>query len=648
MAKKLTRKEKIALQQKQQEEGNFVPKKEKHVPKKGSLRLTLGIICAALGFILYVNTIAHDYVLDDYSLIVENQMTRKGASALPDIFKSSYRAGYLFEGNDLYRPLSKAMFAIEWGISPNSPSLSHFMNVLLFALTGFLLFFTLSDLMGKRTVLPFIITILFVAHPIHTEAVANIKSRDEILCFLFSILSVFALHRYVIEKKRSMLITSAVSFAFAMLSKESAITMLAVYPLVLFFFTEEKVSRNILPLAILGVTAFALLAVRLKVLGGLKLEGVSIMDNLLAGAHSGTEKFCTAVAIMGMYLQKLFLPHPLVSDASYNQIPLAGFGDWRFLVSFAAYAGLGIFAFLKWKQKDPIAFGILFFLITASLGSNILFLIGTSYGERLMYMPSLGFCMAAGVLLVRLLKIEEASPFTILQPMLGASSKVLTAAGVLVLLYGFKTVSRNADWANDTTLFSNDVNLSPNSTRAHYYLGNRLMKDNHLATLTTEEEKRKALLQAIEELKKAADIYPGFTDAYNKIALAYDKLKDSVNTEKYYRIALEKSPNDHTFHSNYGSFLFNRRRYADAEYQYREAIRSNPNYADAHFNLGSVLGQTGRFNDAIDEFNQTIQLDPEYATAYFFLGKTYENMGKKNEAENSYQKAQQLNPNLKR
>src|SRR5206468_8941150 len=136
--KKLTRKEKT-VSQKPLAEAKRAEQKVLHSQSK--LRWMLGAFIAIAGFLLYANTLNFGYTLDDYSVIKENRLTRQGFHAIPEIFKTPYRYGYYFTQDELYRPIPKAMFAIEWALSPNSGTLGHWINVLLFAVTGFLLFF---------------------------------------------------------------------------------------------------------------------------------------------------------------------------------------------------------------------------------------------------------------------------------------------------------------------------------------------------------------------------------------------------------------------------------------------------------------------------------------------------------------------------
>nr|HMT28484.1 hypothetical protein [Bacteroidia bacterium] len=140
------------------------------------LRLTAALVCAVIAFALYANTLGHNYTVDDGTVISNNKITKKGISAIPEIFTSSYRAGFWDRKEGLYRPLSVAMFAIEYEIAPENPAPGHWVNVILYALTAFLLMMTLASVFSEFSILfAFTATLLFVIHPLHTEVVANKK-----------------------------------------------------------------------------------------------------------------------------------------------------------------------------------------------------------------------------------------------------------------------------------------------------------------------------------------------------------------------------------------------------------------------------------------------------------------------------------------
>ncbi|MEO6167212.1 MAG: glycosyltransferase family 39 protein [Chitinophagales bacterium] len=147
-------------------------------------------------------------------------------------------------------------------------------------------------------------TLLFVAHPIHTEVVANIKSADEILCLLFSLTSLWAIVKYARSNRIPYLLIAAMTIFLGMLSKETAITMLVVAPLTVYFFSESN-ARKILISTISFIAAFALyIAIRISVLKGLTgFEEIQIINNSLAAAGGNSMiRIATAIAIIGTYL----------------------------------------------------------------------------------------------------------------------------------------------------------------------------------------------------------------------------------------------------------------------------------------------------------------------------------------------------------
>lgn len=157
------------------------------------------LVLLALAF--YGNSVFNDYVLDDGLVILENPVTQKGFSGLKEIFSSDAYDSYYKQMNSAnqlsggrYRPLSIATFAIEWELFGQNPLISHLLNILLFGFSAFFIFrFLFIHLKPGDGDFALLTTLLFIIHPIHTEVVANIKSRDEILSFLFIILALHSL-----------------------------------------------------------------------------------------------------------------------------------------------------------------------------------------------------------------------------------------------------------------------------------------------------------------------------------------------------------------------------------------------------------------------------------------------------------------------
>ncbi len=619
-----------------------LPKQDKkNIPvKKNPVNTILSLVVGIFAFLLYANTLNHGFVLDDYSVILENRVTKQGASAIPEILKSSYRYGYYLVDDELYRPIPKALFAVQWSLAPNSPLPGHITNILFYALTGIVLFNFLFRISGS-SIFSFLASLLFVTHPLHTEVVANIKSVDEILSFLCCIASCTFILKYVEEKKVTQLFASLLLYFIALMSKESSITFMAVFPLCIFLFAKNGKQNVIKPMAFLLAVALLFLLIRHGVLKDIPHGAPSVTDNLLSAAKTFNTKFATAVIILGMYLKLLFIPHPLAFDYSFNQIPIRGMGDVWFLLSVAVYIGLFIAAIKLFKKQKLLSFGILFYLITLSIYSNIFMMIGSSFGERFLYTPSLGFCICIAALLRFLVK-DKLQPSTIAEFFKQNKIPVLLLIPVLCL-FSFKTISRNPVWENNYSLFSNDVKICPNSTRTHYYLGNLLVKPEILNGKDSLQQDS-ILTLAITELEKAVEIYPRFGDALNQLGVAWGKKKNTEKSFYYYQKAVEANPSNPTAHSNLGTVYFTAGKYNEALQEFQRAVQLHPGYAEGNMNLGSCYGMVQDYDNALFYLHKAAKLDPQLAQANYFLGITYRFKGDEANAKFYLNKAHQMEP----
>lgn len=621
------------------------PQERKHVALNTNtskkLVKQLAWICGILGFILYLNTVNHLYVLDDFSIIKENTMTKKGVSAMKDIFTHSYRDGFNKDESGLYRPLSKAMFAIEWQIAPDKPSFSHWVNVILYGLSCALLFVVLQKILKTNPIIPLAATILFAAHPIHTEVVANIKSRDEILSFLFIIISMLFVYRYAEENKPKYLFVALAGFFLSLLSKESSITYLAVVPVTIYFFTKASLQKLLVATGAMAGVVLVYLLIHQSIIGSVGLDNVPVVDNSLFATTDKTVQKATAISILGRYLKLLFVPYPLSCDYSYNTIPLVNnFGDPVFLLSLLLHLGIFAYAIVKIKKKTLLSYAILFYFITMSIASNVFYLIGTNMAERLLYLPSLGFTLAVAILLARLFKVNEQTNYGNISSFFEGNRKVIIVLLVIIIPFSILTWSRNADWKSVKTLFDHDVKVVPNSAHMLFYHANMMTNKDSLAKMPP-VEKEAVMKYALDELQRALKIYEQFPDAHNQVGKIQYEFKQYDNARKSYQRALELNNSNATYHNNFGTCLFVTGQYAEAEKAFRKAIELQPSYPDALCNLGSVYGTLGEINkgqgkpneakayfeQAIVYFKKTITEDAGYLSAYNFIAATYKNLG---------------------
>lgn len=611
------------------------------------LRLILGLICAFVAFLLYVNTLGHDYTVDDGTVIKNNKITVQGIKAIPEILTSAYRKGFWERKDGLYRPLSVVMFAIEYDLAPDNPFPGHLVNVLLYALTGWVLFLVLSKIFrGQHAIFPFVATILFIAHPIHTEVVANIKSRDEILCFLFVLGVLYFVLKQVEKPHLINIVLGCLCYFLALLSKENAITVLAVIPFLLYYFSTLDIKRIALTTSVFACIAVVYLGIRYMALEGLSFENeIQPINNSLVEAKDFISREATAILIMGKYLWLLFLPYSLVFDYSFNQIPNVGLTDLRALFSLAVYIFLIGYAIKTMKSKDPIGFGILFFLITMSVSSNLFIFIESVMGERFLYMPSMGFALATGFLMVSLLKGSSTlKPVSETGAFFKQNSRIIGALSIVFILFSIKTISRNLDWKDNLTLLAKDVQTSPNSARIRYAYGSALVIEKGLDE-NDPVKKDQYLTRGIEELEKGVNILVNYADAWYHLGMAYKEKGDGPNAVRAFETARsQKTFKDPEFFVASGLAYNATKQYDKAIKDFNEAIKMNPKLEEAYNNLGLTYCDAGMLTDAVKTLEQAIKLNPKMDKAYYNMGNTFAKAGDYNKAIDWYNQAIAIKP----
>lgn len=337
---------------------------------------TLFLLC----ILLYGNTINNGYAGDDV-IITNNSYILKGFSAIKDIFDK----GSLYGWNKTiyiqqYRPLTLLCFMAENSLFGLNPHVSHLINVLLYAFTIVLLYLFLHKILKNYN--PYIAlaaTLLFAFHPIHTEVVANVKSRDEILGFLFGLLSFYFIILHQEKKNKQYYFWSLAAFAVSIFCKENCLSFIAAIPLLLYFFTSLEIKKIIYKtIPFLGIVAIYF-GIRSQVLSSMAFSGqIPVWDNALMAANNSWDRTATSFVLMGMYIWKTIIPYPLSYDYSYNQIPIVSWYNLKPV--FALLVCLILIGYMVWgiRKKSIFSFLIALFFITLFLSSNLVIKIAST------------------------------------------------------------------------------------------------------------------------------------------------------------------------------------------------------------------------------------------------------------------------------
>jgi protein O-mannosyl-transferase len=653
---------------------------------KGSKNTIPYLIIGLFAFVLYAQTLTYDYTLDDSIVITRNEFTKQGIQGIPDLLAYDTFTGFFGKQKNLvaggrYRPLSLITFAIEYQLFGLNPGFSHFINILLYALTGILLYkilLLLLPIIAARSwyqSLPFVAVMLFMAHPVHTEVVANIKGRDEIMTLLGSLLAMYFTLRYLNNKNYKYLIYSFLAFFLGLMAKENTITFLAVIPLSVYFFTNHNLKDNLFSALPLVAASVLFLIIRQSVLGDFSAPVArELLNNPFLDA-SNSEKFATIFYTLGLYIQLLIFPHPLTYDYYPKEIPIIGWGDIRAWGSLLIYAVLGLIALLHFRKKTILSFSIFFFIATLSVVSNLVFPVGTFMNERFIYISSIAFGLIIAWILVEKLP-------TWIKNVQKYQQTFLSILGIILLLYSLKTWARNPAWENDFTLFSTDVQTSVNSAKGNAAAA---AKYRELAEQTDvmPNVKKESYEKAIQYWTRALEIHPAYFDVALDLGITHFRYNKNIDqTMHYFRQAfLINSDNSKVY--QFCSAVFNELKNPQKKLEFylslnqlkpdkysvlyeigitygkelnqletaiiylEKAVSVNPRGTEAYKDLGVAWGFKGNPAESIKYSLKAYELNPKDAQTCFNLGVNYRQIGDTVSAKKYFDQAAQLDPNYK-
>jgi len=559
-----------------------IKKNQKPVPPSPpqSKNFWPALILFGLGFFLYANTFKHDYVLDDSGAITLNGFVQQGFKGIPDLLKVEF---WHFNNLSLgyYRPLSLITFAIEHEYFGNDPHASHVINAIIYGLTGLFLFSLLKKTFKNfHWTFAFFSAALFIAHPVHTEVVANLKSRDELLSFLNLVLMLLFALAYVDTQKRKHLFATLLFFYLALLSKETAATGLALFPLFFYFFRSGNVKQAInktIPFLVVAVLFFIQKYAMIGTLSG--NPPTDIINYPYAITHT---KLLSTFLIFYYCVKMIVVPYPLMYDYSYNQIPPGSFSDMYTIAGLVLMIALVLLTWIYLKKNKVISFSLIFFFITVMPALLFVFSRGGIFAERFLYAPSLAFCLLLSYFVMRLFKVDlPVTAPSVPKKGMPLNMKPLLMLGAVTILFALMTRTRNPAWANNYALFSTDINNAKNSAQNHRHYGFQLIDQSCAAK--DAQSKQNYFNEGINELKTALAIHPGFGEAYFKIGYAYQSCLPNNDSAIYY---------------------------------YKKAIKSSPGYAISYSNLGIIYQMMGKPDIASYYYNQAIQVNPSYPDAY--------------------------------
>jgi tetratricopeptide (TPR) repeat protein len=575
----------------------------------GSTTVLAAALVAAAALAAYAGTLGHGFALDDGPEVVENAHVRSLAG-VGTVFTTSSWAGAGDAAVPMYRPLTTLSYSLNYALGGLAPTGFHLANLLLHALVCVLVLLLGLEL-GLGLAPAAAAGLLFAVMPVHVEAVANVAGRKELLVAAFSLGAVLA-HARALRQGGGAIVLAPLFVAGALFSKETGLVLAGLLGAHDLLFARmawrDRRGRAVGLFAAYVVVTLAFVLARHAVLDTLVFPRVPFDENPVASAPA-TIRVMTAVAVLGRGLLLMIAPVSLSADYSYAAIlPVTSPLDPTFLASAAVLLGL---AALAWRSRRAFplgAFAFLWYGISLFPASNLIVPIGTIFGERLLYLPSVAFALVAGAGLGAFLASR-------------ARRAAVVAFALLLGGYAVRTWDASRAWASDLALFTSTVRSQPDSAKAQRMLGGALMEAGRPA------EAAAAFQRAAAIIRRPGTPQDRLAPALVELGVAQERLGQFGEAERIYEEVLRSDPRNGDALWRLGVVRWQRGERGAAAAAWRQVVAIDPGHARAWNDLGIVATLEGDPEGALTAWRRATAADPNLASAWYRLGNLLERRG---------------------
>ena len=619
-----------------------------HLANKRTLHVA---IIVAVGLLVYANTLHAPFYWDD-SNFTDSPLVK----SLDYFIHPGQAKGFEGHGGFLSRYFGYLSFALNYRLHGLELPGYHLVNIGIHLITALLVYRLVTLTFrtpyfregrdsgttdARAGFIAFFTALLFVAHPVQTQAVTYIVQRFASLAALFYLLSLtnYLQARLILSgpQKRTgaalgWLAAALVSAILAVKTKEIAYTLPFAVLLFEFLLFAGKPRQVAKALAVAAVPVLALAASRIS---GTSLD--QILVNLDRATRLQTDMsrwdyLATQFPVLLTYLRLLVLPVGQRLDYGYRIYD--SFLVPKVYVSallLCLLLGVAVILLIRSRAREEdedlllrvIALGIFWFFITSAIESSIIPIVDVIFEHRL-YLPSLGLFLAAAACVSMLGRQNDRMPGW---PELRVTAGCLA---VLLMLSG-ATYARNRLWSDEVAFWEDNARKTPKKARV-------------LVNLARAREKRGDAEGAEKVYTMANDLDPDQTDTLLNVGLMHvqkGRLEDAL---RLFQNALVMDPNLVEAHNNIGMVYGIQGRYDDALKEFLQVVKLKPGLAEPHNNIGSLYLKQKKYPEAIEEFRKCLELDPGYEKAYLNRGEVLLATGHKGEAVADFRRALAINP----
>jgi protein O-mannosyl-transferase len=494
---------------------------------------------------------------DDKEYVTENPHLDAGLTARNVLWAFTHA----YAGN--WHPLTWVSHMVDraiWGLNPAG---HHLTNVAIHSLNAVLLYLVLARMTGYqwRSAL---VAGLFAWHPLHVESVAWVSERKDVLCTLFSLLTVGAYLQYVRQPKWQRYAVVMLCFALALLSKPMAVTL----PFILLLLDYWPLNR------LQGTT-------RLSLFSSLRSPVWEKLPLVLLALGSSTVTFLVQQAGGALWsVQQLSVGQRMANSAmSYVAylgkaiwpVDLAVFYPYRVNVPLGELLAailllLGVtFLSLYFARRLPfLAVGWFWFIVQLVPVIGLVQTGGQAMADRYTYLPLTGIFIIA--------VWGACSAFIWSSP---ARIALVVIAAILLAAFLICTAHQLSFWKDNSTLFRRAIAVTSENAFAHLNLAESLRDEGDLAGAASHQ-------------MEALRINPGYREAHHNLGVVL-LLQGKVDAAiAQFGEALRLYPDYPIAHNNLGDALMRKGKIESAVYHFQEALRARPDLAEAQNNLAWI------------------------------------------------------------
>ncbi|KAL9854162.1 LOW QUALITY PROTEIN: protein O-mannosyl-transferase TMTC3 [Geothlypis trichas] len=601
---------------------------------------------------------------DDVSAILDNKDLHP-STPLRNLFQNDFWGTPMSEerSHKSYRPLTVLTFRLNYLFSELNAVSYHFLN-LVFHVVVCIVFLKVCKLfLDNRSSV--VASLLFAVHPIHTEAVTGVVGRAELLSSIFFLAAFLSYTKSKGPDNTIVWTPIAVTVflvAVATLCKEQGITVVGIccvyevfiaqgYTLPALLDTAVQILRGkgsipfsmlqtLLKLIVLMFSTLLLVVVRVQVIQS-QLPVFTRFDNPAAVSPSPARQL-TFNYLLPVNAWLLLNPSELCCDWTMGTIPLVeSLLDVRNIATLTFFCFLGSLTVFSLRYPGDSSKTVLMALCLMVLpfipASNLFFPVGFVVAERVLYVPSMGFCILVAH------GWKKLSNKSVLRKI----SWVCLAA--VLFTHALKTLHRNWDWESEYTLFMSALKVNKNNAKLWNNVGHAL-------------ENEKNFERALQFFIQATQVQPDDIGAHMNVGRTYKNLNKTKEAEESYMIAkslmpqiipgkkyaARVAPNHLNVYINLANLIrANESRLEEADQLYRQAISMRPDFKQAYISRGELLLKMNKPLKAKEAYLRALELDRTNADLWYNLAIVYIELKDPTEALKNFNRALELNPRHK-